>query len=176
MHAVLTTQPLVPISGTGPPRANHEHHHPAAGRSVCHIGPARSVSRRRLGLGAIALVGSLGSPAYADTPTMQPPTVHSISSQPTAGDATVKHPASTLAAFTVPADGAFGPDTCQNGFVWRQADASDHVCVSVDPRATTAQENSLAAIRRRPQRRIWPEQLPRAGPSGGRPSSATPPA
>jgi len=37
-----------------------------------------------------------------------------------------------------------------NGYVWREAIPSDHVCVSPDTRTKTAQENTLAAGRRNP--------------------------
>jgi hypothetical protein len=36
---------------------------------------------------------------------------------------------------------------CPAGFVWRQATASDHVCVTPDQRALTAQQNAMAASR-----------------------------
>jgi microsomal dipeptidase-like Zn-dependent dipeptidase len=45
---------------------------------------------------------------------------------------------------------AFGPDTCQPGFVWREAFAGDHVCVPGTTRAQAAQDNQLAASRRNP--------------------------
>lgn len=44
----------------------------------------------------------------------------------------------------------FGPDTCQQGFVWREAIPSDHVCVSPASRSFVTSENSLAASRRNP--------------------------
>ncbi len=44
----------------------------------------------------------------------------------------------------------YGPDTCVDGFVWRDAVPGDHVCVPPGTRAETAQENSLAGIRRNP--------------------------
>src|SRR3712207_3012039 len=40
-----------------------------------------------------------------------------------------------------------GPDTCKNGFVWREARPSDHVCVTPANRQTTQDENALAASR-----------------------------
>lgn len=43
--------------------------------------------------------------------------------------------------------GAYGPDTCQTGYVWRGANDSDHVCVSPATRDQTAADNSLAASR-----------------------------
>lgn len=53
-------------------------------------------------------------------------------------------------AATAPADGDFGPDTCLNGFVWREALPTDHVCVTPAVRTQTRQDNSLAASRRSP--------------------------
>ena len=43
-----------------------------------------------------------------------------------------------------------GPDTCIQGFVWREARPNDHVCVTPDVRSQTAQENQLADGRRDP--------------------------
>jgi hypothetical protein len=36
---------------------------------------------------------------------------------------------------------AYGPDTCANGYVWREAIPSDHVCVTPGSRSTARQEN-----------------------------------
>jgi hypothetical protein len=44
----------------------------------------------------------------------------------------------------------FGPDTCAQGYVWREAIPSDHVCVTPDVRSRTQQENSTAASLRDP--------------------------
>ena len=47
---------------------------------------------------------------------------------------------------TTPADALpYGPDTCIQGYVWREARASDTVCVTPEVRARTAQENETAA-------------------------------
>jgi hypothetical protein len=56
-----------------------------------------------------------------------------------------------LAAVPAGADGDFGPDTCLNGFVWREARPTDHVCVTPDIRTQTSQDNALAASRRNPK-------------------------
>jgi hypothetical protein len=60
--------------------------------------------------------------------------------------------AAALAVIVAPAlaDGDFGPDTCLNGFVWREANAADHVCVTPAVRTQTRQDNALAASRRSP--------------------------
>ncbi len=44
----------------------------------------------------------------------------------------------------------FGPDTCAQGYVWRDAFAGDHVCVTPAIRDQSARENGLAAARRAP--------------------------
>lgn len=45
----------------------------------------------------------------------------------------------------------FGPDTCKQGFVWREASRSDHVCVTPRSRDVAAQENRMAPSRRNPR-------------------------
>ena len=49
-----------------------------------------------------------------------------------------------------PSGGAYGPDTCLPGFVWREAVAGDHVCVTPETRRRTRQDNTLADSRREP--------------------------
>src|SRR5437899_551678 len=44
----------------------------------------------------------------------------------------------------------YGPDTCAQGFVWREASPADHVCVTPQTRQATRDENALAASRREP--------------------------
>src|SRR6266849_2453160 len=41
-----------------------------------------------------------------------------------------------------------GPDACQQGFVWREAMADDHVCVTPATRSQAARDNASAADRR----------------------------
>jgi hypothetical protein len=48
------------------------------------------------------------------------------------------------------ATGDWGPDTCLEGFVWREAAPTDHVCVILATRTQTAYDNSQAAARRSP--------------------------
>jgi hypothetical protein len=45
---------------------------------------------------------------------------------------------------TASAAGAYGPDTCAQGFVWRMAIPSDHVCVTPGSRSRVARENARA--------------------------------
>ena len=45
------------------------------------------------------------------------------------------------------AAGDHGPLTCLDGYVWRQATPRDHVCVTPEVRAQTAQDNRLAPSR-----------------------------
>ena len=58
-----------------------------------------------------------------------------------------------LAAVAAPAlaAGDYGADTCLNGYVWREAVPSDHVCVTTMVRTQTAQENAAAAAHRSPR-------------------------
>lgn len=44
----------------------------------------------------------------------------------------------------------YGPDTCLDGFVWRDAFAGDHVCVTPETRDQAAYDNSQAEARRDP--------------------------
>lgn len=55
--------------------------------------------------------------------------------------------AALLASFAY----ASGPDTCVEGYVWREAYTGDHVCVTPDVRKQTAADNQLADSRREPQ-------------------------
>lgn len=47
-------------------------------------------------------------------------------------------------------DGTSGPDTCIQGYVWREAVPDDHVCVTPDTRAQATSDNNLALSRRSP--------------------------
>jgi len=42
----------------------------------------------------------------------------------------------------------YGPDTCKEGYVWREARPEDHVCVRPARRAQAQRENALASSRR----------------------------
>jgi hypothetical protein len=57
-----------------------------------------------------------------------------------------------LAAIAAPAlaTGDYGAQTCLNGYVWREAVPTDHVCVTPMVRMQTAQENDAAAAHRNP--------------------------
>jgi hypothetical protein len=44
----------------------------------------------------------------------------------------------------------YGPDTCIQGYVWREAIPSDHVCVTPAVRSRTQQENATVVERRDP--------------------------
>lgn len=48
-------------------------------------------------------------------------------------------------------------DRCMSGFVWREARAGDHVCVTPSSRQRAAQENRLAAERRNPEGAYGPQ-------------------
>ena len=45
-------------------------------------------------------------------------------------------------------DCTYGPDTCTQGFVWRDAFSGDHVCVTPETRAQAAQDNQNADSRK----------------------------
>ena len=44
----------------------------------------------------------------------------------------------------------YGPDTCRQGFVWREAFPGDHVCVTPETRQQALHDNYHAAARRQP--------------------------
>ena len=46
--------------------------------------------------------------------------------------------------------GDYGPDTCVEGYVWREAFSGDHVCVTPQIRTQAAEDNNHAAERRNP--------------------------
>jgi len=48
----------------------------------------------------------------------------------------------------------YGPDTCLQGYVWREATSGDHVCVTPGTRSQAAYDNSQATARRAALR-IW---------------------
>lgn len=49
------------------------------------------------------------------------------------------------------------PDTCRQGFVWREAFPGDHVCVTPETRAQAAFDNSQAEARRDPEGGFGPD-------------------
>lgn len=55
-------------------------------------------------------------------------------------------PQPTAAADPLP----YGPDTCIQGFVWREAGPGDTVCVTPDVRSSTAAQNQAAAGNKEP--------------------------
>jgi hypothetical protein len=57
-----------------------------------------------------------------------------------------------LGAVTGPAfaGGDYGPDTCLQGWVWREAYPGDHVCVTSATRSQARADNAAAASRRNP--------------------------
>jgi hypothetical protein len=58
--------------------------------------------------------------------------------------ATVLAVAAAPVTSAVADDFAYGPDTCRTGYVWREAQPFDHVCVRPSSRTTAARENVLA--------------------------------
>lgn len=53
----------------------------------------------------------------------------------------------TLMASPASAEGDYGPDTCLEGYVWRESRPADHVCVTPAVRTQTALDNSVRASR-----------------------------
>lgn len=51
---------------------------------------------------------------------------------------------------TVTIEGAYGPDTCKPGFVWRDAVAGDHICVTPERRQKVADDLNTAKTRTQP--------------------------
>ncbi|WP_374586271.1 hypothetical protein [Ideonella dechloratans] len=49
----------------------------------------------------------------------------------------------------------YGPDTCQNGYVFRDAFPGDHVCVTPGTRLQVARDNAAAAARVQPGGGAW---------------------
>ena len=67
-----------------------------------------------------------------------------------------------VAATAVPAPALadplpYGPDTCVQGFVWREARGGDTVCVTPDIRDTVAQQNSTPAANKDPNAGSGPQ-------------------
>ncbi len=54
------------------------------------------------------------------------------------------------AASLAMAEGAYGADTCKQGFVWREAVAEDTICVTPAERTLARRQNAKAAQRRNP--------------------------
>jgi Zn ribbon nucleic-acid-binding protein len=52
--------------------------------------------------------------------------------------------------FIAGSDQPYGVDTCKQGYVWREAQVNDRVCVTSAVRTQTRNENDLAASRREP--------------------------
>jgi hypothetical protein len=51
----------------------------------------------------------------------------------------------------VGAERPYGPDTCRQGYVWREAFAGDHVCVSPAIRTQAARDNDQVNARKEPR-------------------------
>ena len=51
----------------------------------------------------------------------------------------------------------YGPDTCIQGYVWREARSGDTVCVTPDVRATVAQQNATPGANKDPNAGSGPQ-------------------
>ncbi len=58
------------------------------------------------------------------------------------------HPWNPITLASEPAP--YGPDTCKQGFVWREAVPNDHVCVTPQTREQARADNAIGAERREP--------------------------
>lgn len=56
----------------------------------------------------------------------------------------------TSGQMLVAKDCSYGPGTCVPGYVWREANSTDHVCVTPKVRLATKNDNNQAAKRRNP--------------------------
>jgi hypothetical protein len=50
-----------------------------------------------------------------------------------------------------PNGGPYGPDTCKQGYVWREAIPNDRVCVTPEARSQAAEDNQRGTERRVPK-------------------------
>lgn len=69
---------------------------------------------------------------------------------PTLGRVFVASLAAALVTTPALAQLPYGPDTCRQGYVWREAFPGDHVCVTPQIRAQAADDNRQASARRAP--------------------------
>ncbi len=91
---------------------------------------------QRLELGEAKIAARVGfSVALGEHLASDPPQVRDRLPR-SSGRAAAVHP--TASAAPLP----YGPDTCMQGFVWREARSGDTVCVTPDVRSSTAQENA----------------------------------
>ncbi|WP_404711924.1 hypothetical protein [Sphingomonas sp. MMS24-J13] len=88
-------------------------------------------------------LSSLPSLRAAEPGANEPPPTHPRPTPPAPIAAVIAHP--VVAARVTPAS-----DICIQGYVWREAFAGDHVCVTPLTRAQAAEDNRLAASRRDP--------------------------
>jgi hypothetical protein len=62
---------------------------------------------------------------------------------------------SAVGSIAAHAAGDWGPDTCLEGYVWREAVPGDHACVTPTVRGATAYDNTQAVARRSPTGGAW---------------------
>jgi hypothetical protein len=80
----------------------------------------------------------------------RPNSTYSISVQGCNSRALASSRCSAWVRESVTTVGSFGPDTCRQGYVWREASPADHVCVDPKVRSQAAADNAQARARRRP--------------------------
>lgn len=84
-------------------------------------------------------------PPPTTVPTPRPTTATTVRPAPT----TTVRPATTTSSTSTSTSTTlrYGPDTCKSGFVWREARATDHVCVTPDTRSEVLADNRAAPSR-----------------------------
>ena len=85
----------------------------------------------------LAALGAMGSGANPNDHVCVTPAVRSQTAQENTQAAQNREPNG----------GPYGPDTCKQGFVWRDAFSGDHVCVIPSIRDEAATDNAAAASR-----------------------------
>lgn len=80
----------------------------------------------------------------ADSPVFDDCAGKVVSSDPAPGSTVDPGATVKVAVGVLP----YGPDTCRQGYVWRDAFNGDHVCVTPQSRTQAAQDNQLAPSRR----------------------------
>lgn len=100
----------------------------------------------------VASLESAAIPAVEPPATEKPPESTVASSKPPEPEEPVSagNPAETEVPAQPQPDLPYGPDTCKQGFAWREAGPEDRVCVMRDVQDQTRQDNLQAEARRNP--------------------------
>ncbi|GAA4908908.1 hypothetical protein ACFPM3_12250 [Streptomyces coeruleoprunus] len=98
------------------------------------------------------LVAATGTACTAQPATPAPTSTSTPSggSGAAAAEAPAPAPSGSAGSGIVSLAGDYGPDTCREGYVWREARRTDHVCVEPRVRDQARSDNAQAAARRAP--------------------------